>query len=265
MEAVNVLLEFFSGLSLMEAAFWLFVQNVIQFAMCVIGGHYLISAFKERRITAPPARISAGQSALVGMCVALNTVVAVAGWWLWKEGVIHIRTELNWHALVDMTVLLLLMDFLMYVTHRIAHLPLIYPILHRTHHLEELTRPVSLFMLNPLEVFGYGALWLGVLYVYPSSWIGIVLYLLLNATFGALGHLGIEPFPKHWLSIPILGHLTTSTFHAQHHLDGEKNFGFYTDVWDRLFKTLSETYAQLFETSAEGKSMLLAPQVEDTF
>lgn len=70
----------------MEAAFWLFVQNVIQFFMCVIGGHCLIAAFKERRITAPPASIAAGQAALAGRCVVLNTVVAVAGWWLWKDG-----------------------------------------------------------------------------------------------------------------------------------------------------------------------------------
>lgn len=263
MEALNLLLEFFRQLSPLEAALWLFFQNVLQFALCVFGGQCLVHAFKNRRITAPPTAISAWQIALAFLCVVLNTVVAVVGWWLWKENVIHIKMEIGWFAVLDMAVLLLLMDFLMYVTHRIAHLPRVYPLLHRTHHLEELTRPLSLFILNPLEVFGYGALWLTVLLLYQSSWLGIVLYLLLNAAFGALGHLGIEPFPKNWLSIPVLGHLTTSTFHAQHHLDGQKNFGFYTDVWDRLFRTLSDTYANLFQSSAEGRSIMLTSPLED--
>ena len=30
----------------------------------------------------------------------------------------------------------------------------------------------------------------------------------------------------------------SSTFHANHHQDGDVNFGFYTNLWDRLFRTL---------------------------
>ena len=248
--SVNAVLEFFVELTPMEAGFWLLVQNVLQFVLCLLGGHLLLNAYSSRRITEPPERVTTKQLTLALVCIFLNTAVAVAGWFLWKYNFIHINMTVSWGALIDMSVLLVAMDFLMYVTHRIAHLPLIYPILHRTHHLEIRTRPLSLFVLSPLEVFGYGILWLSVLWIYHSSWLGIVLYLLLNAAFGTLGHLGVEPFPKRWLSIPLLRHLTTSTFHAQHHLDGEVNFGFYTDVWDGLAGTLSKGYEKLVKESA---------------
>ncbi len=250
MNSVNAILNFFAGLSTIEATFWLFVQNVLQFVMCVLGGHTILMLFRKRTIVEPPPALSNKQILLACLCVVLNTMVAVAGWFLWKRGIIQIKMNIDCFILVDMLILLVVMDFLMYVSHRIAHFSMIFPLIHSTHHLEEHPRPLSLFVLSPMEVFGYGSLWLVVIAVYHSSWLGIVLYLLLNATFGTLGHLGVEPFPKQWLSIPLLGHLTTSTFHAQHHTNGNENFGFYTDIWDRLFGTLSKTYRELFETAA---------------
>lgn len=250
MNSVNSLLNFFFQLKPEEAAFWLLVQNMLQFVMCLVAGHMVWMLCRQRRIVEPPLPITGNQVFLSLTCILLNTVVAVAGWFLWKQGVIKIKQDLGITVIVDMAVLLVMMDFLMYASHRIAHLPILFRLVHATHHLEEHPRPLSLFVLSPMEVFGYGALWLVVLSVYSSSWLGIVLYLLLNASFGTIGHLGVEPFPKGWLSIPVLGHLTTSTFHAQHHLNGNKNFGFYTDVWDKLFGTLSDNYKQLFVESS---------------
>ena len=229
-----------------EAFAWLLVQNVLQFALCVGGGLVLIGLFRDRRIYGAPEPISNQETRLATACVLLNSVVALAGWWLWRIGIIHIRRDVDWSCLLDMAILLLLMDFFMYATHRIVHLPGVYERVHRTHHLYELTRPLSLFVLGPLEVLGFGALWLGVLSLYSSSWLGIVLYLLLNAAFGALGHIGVEPFPAMWVKLPGIKNLTTSTFHAQHHMDIHSNFGFYTDIWDRLFRSLNRSYHEVF-------------------
>lgn len=237
-EAANRILDYFWTADITGAAAWLFVQNVVQFALCVVLGVVLVRVFADRRVISEPDPIEKREILLAASCVVLNSVVAVTGWWLWRMGVIRINKDFGWWTAVDVVLLLVAMDFLMYVTHRICHHPKLFPWAHQTHHIYDKPRPLSLFVLNPVEVFGFGALWLFVLAVHGWSWMAIILYLLLNATFGTLGHLGVEPFPDGWSTIPVLGRLTTSTFHGEHHQVRDYNFGFYTDIWDRLFGTL---------------------------
>jgi sterol desaturase/sphingolipid hydroxylase (fatty acid hydroxylase superfamily) len=171
--------------------------------------------------------------------VVLNGGVAVAGWLLWQAGLLHVRRNASaWAVALDVAVLFVAMDVLMYAFHRLAHLRWLYPLIHRTHHRYDRPRPLDLFVLNPAEVLGFGALWLALLYVYPATWGGILIYLGLNLAFGTLGHVGVEPYPAAWLRWPVLRHLGSSTFHAGHHQDLAVNFGFYTTLWDRLFGTL---------------------------
>src|SRR5439155_24910664 len=108
---------------------------------------------------------------------------------------------------LDVLALLLTMDLLMYVFHRVAHHRWIYPIVHSTHHLYERPRPLSLFVLNPFEVIGFGGLWLALLCVYDATWWGMCIYLAINLIFGTVGHLGVEPLPRGWRSVPLLRHL----------------------------------------------------------
>jgi sterol desaturase/sphingolipid hydroxylase (fatty acid hydroxylase superfamily) len=143
---------------------------------------------------------------------------------------------------VDFVVLVLMMDAAMYVMHRVAHAPFLYTRLHAPHHRYVHARPLTLFVLSPLEVLGFGALWLGVCVAYESSWLGMLLYLAFNTLWGVLGHLGVEPFPEGWVRWPVLGRIATTTFHARHHLESDSNFGFYTLLWDRLFGTLALPY-----------------------
>ncbi len=251
---VNHILEFFLNLTPLQAFGWLLVQNLLQLALCVGGGWLVVRMFLRNRIFEAPDKLTNREVWLSICCVFFNTLVALAGWAMWKAGIIKIHMSTDFvHALIDVIALVILMDFLMYASHRIVHLPGIYERVHLTHHQFAMTRPLSLFVLNPLEVLGFGFLWLLVLCIYNASWIAIVVYLLLNAAFGALGHVGVEPFPSFWLKIPFLGHLTTSTFHAQHHKDSGTNFGFYTDLWDRLFTSLNQSYETVFRNAATKK------------
>lgn len=236
------ILNAFSTMSVAQAAFWLFMQNLLQFALCLFAGHLCIKWFEKHRIGESPEPLEKRELALAFSCVLLNSVVALTGWYLWRRGIIVIHNDISVFTIIDVIVLLLMMDFLMYVTHRICHHKLFFSWVHGTHHLYSRPRPLSLFVLNPLEVFGFGALWLVVLSIYHSSWAAIVVYLLLNAAWGTIGHIGVEPMPKFWPKIPLLGRLSTSTFHSQHHRLEDKNFGFYTDVWDRLFGTVHPPY-----------------------
>jgi sterol desaturase/sphingolipid hydroxylase (fatty acid hydroxylase superfamily) len=176
----------------------------------------------------------------------LNTAVTVAGLLLWRRGIVRFRDDVGPWAAVDVVVLLFVMDLAMYALHRLAHHRWLFPILHRLHHRFDRPRPLTLFVLNPVETLSFGALWLVVIALYPASWLGMSTYLALNVAFGVLGHVGVEPFPRAWVRWPGLRHIGTSTFHARHHADPSHNFGFYTLVWDRIFGTLSPDYDARF-------------------
>jgi sterol desaturase/sphingolipid hydroxylase (fatty acid hydroxylase superfamily) len=230
----------FARMTWHEAAAWLVAFNVGVFALSLAAGEVLVRLFRDRPVTPQPEPLEAAEVAWAALCVLLNGGVAIAGWFLWKAGIIHVARGSAWRVALDVLVLLLAMDFLMYVFHRLAHVRWIYPLVHGTHHRYDRPRPLNLFVLNPAEVCGFGVLWLALLCVYPATWPGILIYLALNLVFGTLGHLGVEPFPRAWSKWPVLRHIGSSTFHADHHQDRSVNFGFYTDVWDRLFGTKAE-------------------------
>lgn len=229
-----------------RASLVVFGLNVGVFAASLLGGWAACRVFASRRVAAEPPPIGALEVLLAGLCVVLNSAVAVAGLSLWRGGYLVLRPDEPLRVLRDVVVLFLGMDLGMYVTHRMAHHRLLFPLVHATHHLYDRPRPLTLFVLNPIEVLGFGALWLAVLLLYPASPLGILIFLFLNVLFGVVGHLGVEPLPPGWVRWPLLRFITTSTFHAVHHRDAEHNFGFYTLIWDRLLGTVASGYVRTF-------------------
>lgn len=250
-EALDNLIRPLYTMPLGEAAAWIILQNALIFVVTLVIGHVAVRVFKNHAITQPAPPITLLEIVLAVSCVLLNALITWIGLILWRAGIVHLRPPVGLLDItLDFLVLFFAMDFAMYVFHRVAHHPLLYPIIHDTHHRFENPRPLTLFVLNPFETLGFGALWLVVITVYQSSFAGMIAYLTLNVAFGLMGHLGVEPFPKLWLNLPIIRYISTSTFHAEHHQDRHHNYGFYTVIWDRLFGTLSPDYTDDFQTAA---------------
>ncbi|MBX7219341.1 MAG: sterol desaturase family protein [Blastocatellia bacterium] len=217
-------------------------QNLLIFVLVLVVGNWMVGRYANRPVGFPPPPVTVSEFLLGLGNVGLNTLITLIGWQLWQKGVIRFREDMGLWALADIFVLLLVMDFLMYLLHRVAHLPWLFPLLHQLHHRYERLRPLTLFALNPFENLGFGTLWLTVVTLYPASWAGMSVYLMLNVAFGAVGHLGVEPVPAEMADRPILRWIAGSSFHAQHHQNRNHNFGFYTLIWDHLFKTLEPNY-----------------------
>lgn len=184
--------------------------------------------------------------------VAINAAVSVGGWMLWKAGAIVLSDKSPGWWIFDALLMVLAMDLGMYVLHRLAHHPVLYRWFHAFHHRHEVTNPISLFVLHPFEVIGFGGLMIAFLMVYPMSGVGLVAYLTLNVIFGTLGHSGVEPFSRRLRKIPLFNQVGTSTFHAEHHESPRHNFGFYTLIWDQVFGTLDPDYWQRYSAAARG-------------
>lgn len=186
------------------------------------------------------ARTTKPEWILAAACIVGNAVVMAVGWRLFQAETLVIRAGVGpVRTLLDALLLVVVMDLAMFFTHRAAHLPIVFRHIHAIHHRYVQVTPLHLFVLHPLEVLAFGGLWICVLLAYAFSLEGMLLYLTFNTVFGIVGHLGFEPLPKPWLTLPVVRSLGSSSFHAQHHQDPNVNFGFYTTIWDRLFRSLS--------------------------
>jgi sterol desaturase/sphingolipid hydroxylase (fatty acid hydroxylase superfamily) len=222
---------FLDELGWAPASALLLVENLLVFALALAGGALLERRFRTQRVADPPDPLERTEIVLAAVTVLLNTAVTIAGLWLYRRGLVRFRDDWGLRALADAAVLLLAMDAAMYLLHRLVHLEPFYGWFHALHHRYERPRPLTLFVLSPQEVLAFGGLWLAVIWIYPPSWLGMSIYLALNVAFGTIGHLGVE-------LVRGQGLLAGSRFHADHHRDRTRNFGFYTTIWDRLFSTL---------------------------
>lgn len=228
------------------------IENLIIFLLVIIVGNLVAARFRARRVSLKPDALTKTEIIVALVNVVFNTATTLAGLFLWRLGIIRFRTDVGLRALLDIFVLLLAMDLLMYVLHRLAHTRLLYPILHQFHHRYERVRPLTLFALSPVENLAFGGLWLAFISVYSASWLGMSVYLFLNVAFGAIGHLGVEPFPRSWARHPVMKYVAGGSFHVQHHQDMKHNFGFYSLIWDRLWGTVRPDYAESFGTVPAG-------------
>jgi lathosterol oxidase len=205
------LIDWLHDAPLGEAIAVLLLENVLVLLVALGIGEFLAGRYAGRRVALPAGPLDRLQVWLTVSTVVLNTAVTLAGLFLWRAGIVTFRTDVGLLAWLDIVVLLLIMDFAMYVLHRLAHHPLLYPLLHRMHHQYDRPRPLTLFILNPFETLSFGILWLAVIAIYPASWFGMSVYLVLNVLFGTIGHLGVEPLPESWARAPVVRWIAGST------------------------------------------------------
>ncbi|MBS0261929.1 MAG: sterol desaturase family protein [Planctomycetes bacterium] len=240
------LIAWLEGAPWPDALALLFLQNFAIFGLAWCGGTRLSRRFSRRRVALTPLAVTELEVCLACINVVSNTLITFAGWILWKAGVVRFRTDCGLLAVCDVVILIFVMDLALYGLHRLAHSRWFYPWLHRLHHTQTRPRALTLFIMHPAETLAFGGLWLVIIALWPCSWAGLSVYLVLNVVSGTLGHLGVEPFPDAWLRWPLVRWVAGGSFHAQHHQDVQHNYGFYTLIWDRLFGSIRPDYEDSF-------------------
>lgn len=78
------------------------VENAALVAVTAVLGHWALRLPGAHRVTAPPGPVSRLELGLVAAATVLNAGVTVAGWWLWRAGVITLTWPPTWRALLDL-------------------------------------------------------------------------------------------------------------------------------------------------------------------
>src|SRR5579883_1270814 len=85
--------------------FWLvsvilLLENLALWGLAVGIGHGIACGFAKRRVSLPPDPISRTDMTLALSTVLFNTVVTVIGLWLWRRGMIRLRSDVGGWALL---------------------------------------------------------------------------------------------------------------------------------------------------------------------
>ena len=144
------------------------LMNVAIFGISIISCWLLGVTFCKKRIFDRWEPMRAVEIVAALGSVILNAGISVFGWYLWTHHVIFLNDSSVsvGKICMDCVVMVLAMDLGMYVFHRAAHISVIYQWIHRFHHRHEATNPISLFVLHPLEVIGFGLLMILFLLLY---------------------------------------------------------------------------------------------------
>ncbi|ASS48024.1 MAG: hypothetical protein A3D31_00965 [Candidatus Fluviicola riflensis] len=206
---------------------------------CSLGLYTVLSNLPGSRRMGDQHPIVRSDVVLSLITVMCNTLVFIFGVLLWKYGFITLSENQYWLRVIgELLFLTLIMDFLMYVFHRAVHFVRQFNKLHERHHEHQSTNMLSLFVLHPIESIGFGLMMLVVICFIPFSAIGISMYLLINSLWGTIGHLHHTILPLSLLKLAKKSYVCTSEFHYLHHKNPDFNFGFYSSIWDVIFKTL---------------------------
>jgi sterol desaturase/sphingolipid hydroxylase (fatty acid hydroxylase superfamily) len=207
-------------------------ENLLVTALALLFGWLVL------KITHKPIKAASQKEVLICILTnSINTTITYTGFWLWQRGYILFSYDISWHIILDFLVLFMLMDLAMFIFHYGIHHSAVYKPIHKFHHHYTDPTPIDLFVLHPAETIGFGSLWLITIAMFSFNFYAVLAYLMVNVFFGIMGHLGIEPIPASIRKVMPFKYLGTSSFHHRHHLDINHNFGFYTNIWDKIFRT----------------------------
>ena len=124
-----------------------------------------------------------------------------------------------------------------YWVHRFMHLKIIYPLVHRVHHLSIEPTPFAAFAFHPAESILESLVYLVFAVTLPLHWSVLFLFSLFSLCVNVYGHLGFNAIsPKIRDSWP-LSMFSHSAHHGWHHRHYQGNYGFYLKFWDQVMGT----------------------------
>ncbi|MGA8903153.1 sterol desaturase family protein [Bradyrhizobium sp.] len=192
-----------------------------------------------------------------GVIFSLNGAAIVYGA---MNGIFTIYTDFDkagvGYLVLSVVAIIVAHDAYFYWTHRLMHLPRLYPYFHRTHHRSVAPTPFAAYAFDIPEAFlmaAFTPLWL--LFV-PMHGLGLFLFMAFMIVRNVMGHAGVELMPRALADSRWFGWINATTHHDLHHATFHHNYGLYFTWWDRMMGTEHPRYReQLRGRPADGAAV----------
>ncbi|HEU4600773.1 MAG TPA: sterol desaturase family protein [Steroidobacteraceae bacterium] len=206
----------------------------------------------RRRIASWPAAKQLRTEFAYSMLTVL--VFASVGFWIQAHaltGGFKIYTDVNdygWaYTMSSLLVLIIAHDAYFYWTHRALHTPWLFRHVHAVHHRSRNPSPWASYSFHPFEAVIQAAFLPLVLFLMPAHVVVLLIFVSHMMLRNALGHAGVEIYPRNALRHPVWRLLTSTTHHHLHHERASGNYGLYFSWWDKWFRTEQPDYEARFD------------------
>ena len=171
---------------------------------------------------------------------------------LWQKGYTKVYVNAKeygwWYLPISLLIFMLLHETYYYWLHRWMHIPSVFKIVHKIHHSSSITSPFTAFSFHPLEGLLQAFFLPIMLMILPMHYFVIIIQLTIMTISSVINHLDIEIYPKVFYKNIFAKWLIGASHHSLHHKQFKYNYGLYFTLWDKIKKTESPLYRELFES-----------------
>ncbi len=171
---------------------------------------------------------------------------------LWQRGYTNVYVNANeyawWYPPISLIIFMVLHETYYYWLHRWMHIPSVFKIVHKIHHNSNIASPFTAFSFHPLEGLLQAIFLPAMLMILPMHYYVIIVQLTIMTISSVINHLDIEIYPKVFHNNIFAKWLIGASHHSLHHKQFKYNYGLYFTFWDKIKKTESPLYRELFES-----------------
>ncbi len=149
----------------------------------------------------------------------------------YRQGWVDILQDGGVWIFIDLLLLVVWNEIHFYAGHKLMHTKALLSI-HRTHHKSIVVSPFSTYSFHPIESVIMGSVMILPMFVYDFQLWALILFPVYSLVFNALGHSNARLTKK-----STLRKLEISQQHNDHHTKFNHNFGFVSELMDRIFRT----------------------------
>jgi sterol desaturase/sphingolipid hydroxylase (fatty acid hydroxylase superfamily) len=128
-------------------------------------------------------------------------------------------------------------DFYFYLIHVIINHKNLFYLIHFEHHKSKYLSPLSSLSMHPIEAILNHLALVMLFFILPIHTSHVYIWVSITIAYTTYLHLGVEIYSERFLNTRIGKLVYTATEHAKHHSFFKGNYGFYTLIWDKIFKT----------------------------
>lgn len=150
---------------------------------------------------------------------------------------------------------IILLDLLIYTQHLIFHAVPILWRLHQVHHIDEAIDSSTALRFHPIEFLLSAIIKIACVFLFGIPWLAVISFEIILNSMAIFNHANLKLPLKldKWIRVLFVTPDMHRIHHSVHRSEYHSNFGFNLSLWDKLFKTYTDSPKETHEMMKIGQ------------